>query len=152
MKKHIITAIAVLLIAIIAATVILSVVPKQINITVLGIRFPTDDPSSSQECSLTLDGKMKGKVFSGSIMLDGERVKTEIDFGRKIPTVSTYIGDKLVPYAIIFVWDKAFGKLTMELQETDEYVVCGMTLAEFEDAMSKDNNYIKYKDVPNTIQ
>ncbi len=149
MKKHIITSIAVFLIAVIVAAIILAVIPKQINITLSGIRFSTDDPSSPQECSLILDGKLKGKVFSGSIKLDGERIETKIDFGRKIPTISKYVGAELVTYAIVFVWENNFEKLAMELQETDEYVVCGMSLAEFEEAMSEDNNYIKYKAVSN---
>lgn len=117
---------------------------KVIDTTVTGIRFPVNDPHAVKECTVEINGEISYDTFRGTVTVDGRRIETTVDMTRDTPPLSYYEGPKLRTYGLFFILRETFTEFVLEIDESDEYVVCGMSLEQFEAEMKKKNYYVAY--------
>lgn len=119
--------------------------PMTINTCIEGIRFPCDDPSSSKSCFVEINGKIVRDEFKGHIIIDGKKIETSIDMLGNTPSIRYYEGSRLKSYGLFYILNDTFSKFAFEINESDEYVICGMSLENFENEMAKKNYYVGYQ-------
>lgn len=135
---------AAVLVCIAAAVCFLTNPYGNISGSVTGLRFPTDDPSAYRECTVEIDGKIENNEFNGEFIVDGRRIEASVDLTRSTPSISYYDGARLESYGLFYIFDNTFTEFAFEIDESDEYVICGMSLDEFEAEMEKKNFYVPY--------
>ena len=127
-----------------AAVCFLTNPEKIINASLTGLRFPCEDPISAESCIIEINGKVENNEFKGTFTVDGRRMETSIDMTSSTPTMRYYEGSKLNSYGLFYILNDAFSKFAFTLNESDEYVICGMTIKEFEAEMRDRNYYVEY--------
>lgn len=115
-----------------------------INASVSGIRFPVNDPLKAKECTVEISGEIAYDTFRGTVTVDGRRIETTVDMERDTPTLSYYRGSRLTTYGLFFILNRSFTEFALEIVESDEYVVCGLSLEKFEEKMARKNYYVAY--------
>lgn len=128
----------------VAAVCFLTNPERFVDSSVEGIRFPCEDPTSAVACTVEMNGKIEFDEFRGDFIVDGRRVDARVDLASETPPITYYDGAGLYTYGLIYLFDNDFTKLAFRINESDEYVICGMSLKEFEACMAKKNYYVAY--------
>lgn len=144
-KKPAFWIVVVAVVACIAAAVCFLTNPEKIvNTSVTGLRFPCDDPTSPETCTVEINGKIQYDEFRGDIVVDGRKIETSFDMTRDTPPISYYNGSRLETYGLFYILNDTFSEFAFKISESNEYVICGMSVDEFENIMAKKNYYVDY--------
>ncbi|MBQ7922118.1 MAG: M56 family metallopeptidase [Clostridia bacterium] len=109
-----------------------------------GLRFPSTDPSAAELCDISINGQIIRDEFKGTLSIDGRQMEVSIFMDNDTPTIGYYDGPRREIYGILLVCDDKLSRFALKTQETNEYILYGMTAEEFEWEMKHRNYYVDY--------